>query len=66
MNDRTYCYCTQTKRSISLDQTEGQCRDEHGCHGDQRCPLESQFNGGHRQNALEALVRALTPGAASR
>lgn len=37
-----YQYCPNLKSGVSVDQTEGRCRDEHNC-GDAACPLESEF-----------------------
>jgi len=37
-----YRYCPHVKNGVSVDQTEGRCRDEHNC-GDGACPLESEF-----------------------
>ena len=44
-----YHYCPNARRNVSLEQTEGQCRERHNC-ADGACPLEaelgpSQFSG---------------------
>jgi hypothetical protein len=41
-----YQNCKNAKRNVSLDQTEGQCRERHNC-GDGPCPLASEFKQSH-------------------
>jgi hypothetical protein len=38
-----HAYCPTQSRHVSLDQTEGQCRDRHSC-SDAACPLEKEFD----------------------
>jgi len=53
-----YHYCKNAKRNVSLEQTEGQCRERHNC-GDGPCPLESKFEQSHFSRALAFLMPAL-------
>jgi hypothetical protein len=41
-----YHYCKNIKKNVSLEQTEGQCRERHNC-GDGPCPLEFEFKQSH-------------------
>jgi hypothetical protein len=41
-----YGHCERRNCYVSLEQTEGRCRDRHNC-SDEECPLEKQF-GRHR------------------
>ena len=50
-----YHYCEKAKRNVSLEQTEGQCRERHNC-GDGPCPLESELGQGRFSRALAFLV----------
>jgi hypothetical protein len=50
-------YCKDAKRNVSLEQTEGQCRERHNC-GKGPCPLESEF----RQNQFSRILALLMPG----
>ena len=49
-----YHYCKNAKRNVSLEQSEGQCR-EHNC-ADGPCPLESEFREGRFSKALALLM----------
>lgn len=42
--DPRYRRCERIGKSVRIDRTEGQCRDEHRC-PDDRCLLETQFAG---------------------
>lgn len=53
-----YHYCEKAKRNVSLEQTEGQCRERHNC-ADGLCPLESEFEKGHFSRALAFLMPVL-------
>ncbi|MCB1378455.1 MAG: hypothetical protein KDK89_08845 [Alphaproteobacteria bacterium] len=49
-----YSLCPSKGKLVSIDQTEGQCRDSHNC-GDGACPLEGDFGKDRFHNALAAL-----------
>ena len=53
-----YHYCPNAKRNVSLEQTEGQCRERHNC-ADGACPLESEFGQSHSSKAYDLLMPAL-------
>jgi len=38
----SYCVCPKLGQNVSLEQSEGQCRELHNCSGDP-CPLESEL-----------------------
>jgi hypothetical protein len=61
---KSHAHCERQQRHVSLNQTEGQCRDAHNC-SDERCPLESEFGGDrftHTLNLLAASIgQPLTP-----
>ena len=50
-----YHYCEKAKRNVSLEQTEGQCRERHNC-GDGPCPLESELGQSRFSRVLAFLV----------
>ena len=52
-----YHYCKNAKRNVSLEQTEGQCRERHNC-ADGSCPLESEFRESGFSRALALLLPA--------
>ena len=52
-----YHYCEKARRNVSLEQTEGQCREHHNC-GDGPCPLESELG----QNRFSRAVVFMMPG----
>ena len=63
-------YCPLEATTVCLEQTEGQCRDAHGCER-QECPLSAQFRGraGHEDFCSVATGMAalfLMPGGTSR
>jgi hypothetical protein len=51
----SYCNCSKINRAVCLEQTEGQCRDEHQCMDDAQCPLEKQFHPHNAHGLAEAL-----------
>jgi hypothetical protein len=53
-----YQFCKNAKRNVSLEQTEGQCRERHNC-GDGPCPLESELGQSRFSKALAFLMPAL-------
>jgi hypothetical protein len=58
----SYCYCDKAKRSVSLEQTEGECRERHGCSGDDPCPLEGELGQNRFRRALEMLAANIGQG----
>lgn len=56
-----YLYCERAKRNISLEQTEGQCRERHNCDGDV-CPLESELGQNRFSRAFAHLIPNLRDG----
>ena len=55
----SYCRCSRHNINVSLEQTEGQCREEHNC-DDGACPLEGQFGQDNYARALRFLMPSLT------
>ncbi len=53
-----YQFCKNAKRNVSLEQTEGQCRERHNC-GDGPCLLESELGQSRFSRALAFLMPAL-------
>ena len=53
-----YQYCKNAKRNVSLEQTEGQCRERHNC-GDGPCPLEFELGQSQFSRALVFLMPVL-------
>lgn len=53
-----YHYCPNAKRNVSLEQTEGQCRERHSC-ADGACPLEAEFGHGASSKAYDFLIPVL-------
>jgi hypothetical protein len=49
-----YHYCKNARRNVSLEQSEGQCRERHNC-ADGPCPLE-KFKEGRFSKALALLM----------
>ena len=60
-------HCPKEGRSVTLNQTEGQCRDTHRC-GDDPCPLECKFDQDRFAATLDMLAASLGqgPGRAAR
>ena len=54
----SHAYCPTQTRHVSLDQTEGQCRERHSCSGD-ACPLEKNFQPTDFSRALEMMAAAI-------
>jgi hypothetical protein len=52
-----YHYCPSAKRNVSVEQTEGQCRERHNC-ADGACPLEAEFGQSHSSKAYDFLMPA--------
>ena len=50
-----YHYCAKAERNVSLEQTEGQCRERHNC-GDGVCPLEAELTPARFPNAFALLT----------
>ena len=57
----SYCHCATRGIAVSLEQTEGQCRERHNC-GDDPCPLEQEFGQDRYNRALNLLVPNLRSG----
>jgi hypothetical protein len=57
-----YDYCEKKRRNVSLQQTEGQCRDLNGCADDSRCPLEDKFGCNRFGNTLNMLAAGIASG----
>lgn len=53
-----YKYCNNAKRNVSLEQTEGQCRERHNC-GEGPCPLVSDLGQGRFSKTLAFLMPGL-------
>ena len=53
-----YQYCKNAKRNVSLEQTEGQCRERHNC-GDGACPLEPEFKQSHFSRIFALMMPGL-------
>lgn len=56
----SYCRCTRHNINVSLEQTEGECREEHNC-DDGDCPLQDRFG----QNNYAWALRFLMPNLAA-
>ena len=52
--------CSKRDTFVSLEQTEGQCRDKHYC-SDDACPLEGEFGQNRFQPGAEPACRQLRP-----
>lgn len=50
-----YAYCKNQDWYVSLEQTEGECRDRHNC-GDAACPLEAELGKKQFSRALNMLA----------
>jgi hypothetical protein len=50
-----YAHCERQDCYVSLEQTEGQCRDRHKC-SDSDCPLEKEFGQQRFSRALSMLA----------
>ncbi len=58
MSHSAYARCETRDRTVSLDQTEGQCRDKHNC-SDEACPLEKKFGHQRFANALNHMAASI-------
>ncbi|MFN4141516.1 hypothetical protein [Aestuariivirga sp.] len=56
--DKSHAYCTRQSCYVRLDQTEGQCRDDHNC-SDAACPLEKEFGRPRFGRALEMMAAGI-------
>jgi len=54
----THAFCPTKSRPVSVDQTEGQCRDQHRC-GDEACPLEKEFGRPRFSRAIEMMAAGI-------
>jgi hypothetical protein len=50
-----YARCNKKNCYVSLEQTEGQCREKHAC-SDDACPLESELGQNRFSTALNMLA----------
>lgn len=57
-HDKTHAFCDTHNQYVSLNQTEGHCRDEHHCN-DEACPLEKQFGRPRFARALEIMAAGM-------
>lgn len=55
---QNFAHCEKQDCAVSLDQTEGQCRDCHNCN-DGPCPLEKQFGPNRFSRALNMLASGI-------
>lgn len=53
-----YAHCDRKNGHVSLEQTEGQCRDKQNC-DDAACPLEHEFGHNRFGKALELLAASI-------
>ena len=58
MSQSAYARCETRDRYVSLEQTEGQCRDKHNCNDD-ACPLESKFGKERFSKALSLMAASI-------
>lgn len=59
--DPARAWCSRKDQFVSVEQTEGQCRDRHQCN-DEACPLESEFGQGRFARALNSLAAGIGEG----
>lgn len=57
----THAHCPTKDRFVSLEQTEGQCRDRHQCNDD-ACPLEKEFGQNRFARSLAAMAAGIGEG----
>lgn len=57
----THAHCPTKDRFVSLEQTEGQCRDRNQC-SDDACPLEKEFGQQRFSRALSMLAAGIGEG----
>lgn len=58
-------YCKKQNCYVSLEQTEGHCRDNHQC-ADDACPLEAEFGHNRFSRAINSLAQDIGHGFASK
>ena len=56
--DRSHAYCTTHSCYVPLNQTEGQCREQHSC-SDDACPLEKELGHSRFANAIEQMAASI-------
>ena len=56
--DKSHAYCDCKSCYVRLDQTEGECRDEHLC-GDNACPLESALGKAKSGSAFDLMANSI-------
>lgn len=56
-----YAHCSTKDSFVSLEQTEGQCRDRHQC-SDDACPLEKELGQNRFARALNMLAANIGQG----
>ena len=57
----SYLQCPRVGHGVCLEQTEGQCRDQHHC-GDEACPLEQELGKNQFRRALGMLSASIGQG----
>jgi len=57
--DGTHAHCATQNCYVSMNQTEGQCRDQHRC-DDESCPLEKEFGRPRFGRALDLMASGIT------
>ena len=56
--DKTHAFCETHSCYVPLNQTEGQCRDQHRC-TDEACPLEQQLGRPRFGRALDMMAQGI-------
>jgi hypothetical protein len=56
-----FARCSKQNRSVSLEQTEGQCRDRNNC-SDDACPLAGEFGKDRFGHTLSMLAASIGQG----
>lgn len=56
-----YMQCPRIGRGVSLEQTEGQCRERHNC-SDDECPLAEELGQNRFNRALGVLATNIGQG----
>lgn len=57
--DGTHAHCATHNCYVSMNQTEGQCRDQHHC-DDESCPLAKEFGRPRFGRALDLMASGIT------
>lgn len=55
---KSHAYCSRQSRHVSLDQAEGECRDQHSC-SDEACPLENKFGADRFARSVELMAASI-------